>query len=174
MTSPGTTSRVQHPQTVIRARAMLKSAVLRVMRAVIAGDARVAEHTARIARVAVNASNVMVALYVPTAMASLVIHVTDVTAQQNVLIVAVAPNAINAMVSDKSIMDMDHLTTGCNVVCAAEVEDVINVLMGNVGIVTEQEYGHAASVMETVRATHVQVADYARDVEEPHPIAMFV
>jgi len=173
MTSLKTTSRVQHPQTVIRARAMLKSTALRVMRAVIAGDARVAEYIATIVRVAVNASNVMVALYVPSAMATRVVHVRNAAVLEIVRIVAVAPNAISAMVSDKSIMDIT-LTTGRNVLYAAEVEGVFIVLEGNAGIVKEQEYGNATFVVETERVTHVRVADYAGDVKETHQIAMFV
>ena len=112
--------------------------------------------------------------YVPTAMAIRLIHVRNAAVLEIVSIVAVAPIAINAMVSAKSIMDMDRPTTGWNVAYAAEVEGVINVLEGNVEIVRELEYGNAAFVMETERATHVRVADYARSAKETHHIAMFV
>ena len=115
----------------------------------------------------------MVALYVPSAMATRVVHVRNAAVLEIVRIVAVAPNAISAMVSDKSIMDIT-LTTGRNVLYAAEVEGVFIVLEGNAGIVKEQEYGNATFVVETERVTHVRVADYAGDVKETHQIAMFV
>lgn len=143
------------------------------MRAVNVIDVKVAENTATNALAVVTASSVMAALYVPSAMATRVVHVRNAAVLEIVRIVAVAPNAINAMVSDKSIMDIT-LTTGRNVLYAAEVEGVFNVLEGNAGIVKEQEYGNAAFVVETERATHVMVADCARFVKGTRHIAMFV